>query len=533
MIILPWIVGMMMSAQAAVLEHFKTLQNTDHVNMVFELSEPVHPMVTFKKGELTFVFPNTQVYFNAPNTIHPDLELLTWETGQQNFTASFQTHQTVIPKVIKAGNTINVRLPVIQQGVSVNFQQTPVRSALLALAQAMDVNMLIDPNIQGMVTMRLQQVVPSDLLDIVLESNHLTKKIKGGVLLITTQIASVEQERMMLQQNEMSERMVPLVSRVFRIRYAKAGEIADLIQNPIRSILSLRGKVTVDERANMILVQDTPIQLEMVANLMKQLDCPAEQVLIEARIVTIDKSFEHSLGVRLGFTNPDHVSGTLEGANSMATDAWSTGTGDAAVIPLENRLNVDLPAVSIDLHRPASIGVALAKLGSNVLLDLELSALERDGFGQLIASPRLITENRRAASIEAGTEIPYQEQTSSGATSVSFKKAVLGLKVTPSVVSPEKILLSIQVNQDRVNPTLNVAHVPAIDTHQISTTVLMGNRQTIVLGGIYQENEQHHVQRVPFLGHLPGVGGLFRTSGQTTEQKELLIFITVTIINPS
>lgn len=263
---------------------------------------------------------------------------------------------------------------------------------------------------------------------------------------------------------------------MIQINYAKAADIAVLLKDKNNSLLSKRGTLSVDARTNTIWIQDTGVQIEEIRELVKQLDIPVKQVLIEARIVNVTKDFARDLGIRFGISRPTHLSGTLSGANQLAQNV-----APADVVPLSDRLNVDLAATPVSAS-PASVGLALAKLGDGILLDLELSALESEGRGEVISSPRLITTNQQSAVIESGEEIPYQEATSSGATAVAFKKAVLSLKVTPQITPDNKIMMDLQINQDTPSPqTFN--GVPAILTKEIQTNVLVNNGQTIVLGG--------------------------------------------------
>jgi type IV pilus assembly protein PilQ len=272
-------------------------------------------------------------------------------------------------------------------------------------------------------------------------------------------------------------------------------------------------------------LQDTGVQLDEIKNLIKKLDVPVKQVLIEARVVTVNKDFEDVIGIRFGVSNASHMSGTLEGANKIAG-----GTIPSAV-PLAERLNFDAIA-PVTTGNAASIGLALAKLGDGTLLDLELSALETEGRGEVISSPRLITGNQQAATIESGEEIPYQEATSSGATSVSFKKAVLSLKVTPQITPDNRVILDLIVNQDTASAQ-RFNGVPAILTKQIETNVLVNNGQTLVLGGIYKLDKTRAIVRIPFLGNIPVLGMLFRNKRNIIKHEELLIFITPKIIRHS
>ncbi|CZH62393.1 Type IV pilus biogenesis and competence protein pilQ precursor [Legionella pneumophila] len=343
-------------------------------------------------------------------------------------------------------------------------------------------------------------------------------------MLIDTKASMDKMEEEQLKSQQTIEKLEPIRSDLIQINYAKAADIAVLIKDKQNSLLSDRGKISVDARTNTIWIQDTGTKIEEVRELIKQLDIPVKQVLIEARIVEVTKDFSQDIGIRWGVSRPTHLSGTLEGANELAR-----GTAPANVVPLERRLNLDLAAAPLTGATPASVGIALAKLNDNILLDLELSALESEGRAELISSPRLITTNQQAAVIESGEEIPYQEATSSGATAVAFKKAVLSLKVTPQITPDGKILMDLQINQDTPSPQTFLG-VPAIITKEIQTNVLVNNGQTIVLGGIYKQDKNKVINRIPFFGELPVVGILFSNRQITLKNEELLIFITPRII---
>lgn len=384
--------------------------------------------------------------------------------------------------------------------------------------------MVVSDKVQGDITLRLNDIPWDQALDIILTTQGLDKRRKGNVMLIDTKASMDKMEEEQLKSQQTIEKLEPIRSDLIQINYAKAADIAVLIKDKQNSLLSDRGKISVDARTNTIWIQDTGTKIEEVRELIKQLDIPVKQVLIEARIVEVTKDFSQDIGIRWGVSRPTHLSGTLEGANELAR-----GTAPANVVPLERRLNLDLAAAPLTGATPASVGIALAKLNDNILLDLELSALESEGRAELISSPRLITTNQQAAVIESGEEIPYQEATSSGATAVAFKKAVLSLKVTPQITPDGKILMDLQINQDTPSPQTFLG-VPAIITKEIQTNVLVNNGQTIVLGGIYKQDKNKVINRIPFFGELPVVGILFSNRQITLKNEELLIFITPRII---
>lgn len=415
--------------------------------------------------------------------------------------------------------------------ISLNFQDIPIRSVLEVLAEFTGINIVASDSVKGNITLRLNNIPWDEALDIILKSSGLGKKQVGNVIMVApaTDIAAEEKQALTAKQD--FQQLEPLQTQYIRLNYAKATDVATLLkdQNDSTSLLSARGSVSVDQRTNTLIVQDTPSSLVNVQNLVAKLDIPVQQVMIEARIVNVDTSFEKDLGIRWGITKPEHISGTLTGANQMLQNIQTGVVNPESAVPVSQRLNVDLAANLTGIQAP-SVGIALAELGNGYMLDLELSAIEQEGGGELISSPRLVTANQHPALIESGTEIPYQQSTSSGATAVEFKKAVLALKVTPQITPDGKIILDIKVNQDKVDPTLEVDNVPAIDTREVETNVLVNNGETIVLGGIYEEEQRKTVQRVPFLGSIPYLGYLFRNTHTLNTRTELLIFITPKVI---
>ncbi len=409
--------------------------------------------------------------------------------------------------------------------ISLNFQNVAVRSVLQLIADFTKQNLVVSDGVSGNITLRLNQIPWDQALSIILKTRGLVKRQMGDVMLIAPASEVTAREKQELAQIQQSKALAPLLSELMQINYAKAADIAALVNNKENTMLSKRGRINVDVRTNSIWIQDTAAKLQEIKDLVVKLDIPVRQVLIEARIVIVNKDTEKNLGIRWGVTNPDIISGTLEGANVMR------GGTDPSAVPLSQRLNVDL-AAPLTTGTAGTFGLALAKIGKGVLLDLELSALESEGKGEVISSPRLITANQQAASIEAGEEIPYQEAASSGATTIAFKKAVLSLLVTPQITPDNKIILDLAVNQDQPS-TQRFNGVPAILTKQIETNVLVNNGQTIVLGGIYKQDTKEAINRVPFFSDIPLIGALFKNRQDIVKREELLIFITPKIIRHS
>lgn len=406
--------------------------------------------------------------------------------------------------------------------ITLNFQDIQVRAVLQILADFTDINLVVSDAVSGNITLHLNNVPWDQALDIILTTQSLDKRQMGNILLIDKATSMAERENALRENHLAAQKFVPLRSNLLQINYALASDIASMLKDKTNSLLSERGTLSVDARTNTIWLQDTDAQIKEIKTLVKQLDVPVKQVIIEARIVNMMKNCSEDLGIRWGVSNSTHLSGTIDGANKFASGIATTD------VPLSERLNLDLGAIPFDAS-PASIGIALAKLGDHVLLDLELSALESEGRAEIVASPRLMTTNQQAAVIESGEDIPYQQATLSGATAVAFKKAVLSLKVTPQITPDGKLLMDLLINQDS-DSGRRVQGVPIVLTKSIETKVLVDNAQTIVLGGIYKHDKNNTIMRVPFLGTLPVIGNLFSRKQIRKRNEELLIFITPRII---
>jgi type IV pilus assembly protein PilQ len=403
--------------------------------------------------------------------------------------------------------------------ISLNFQDIPVRTVLQIIADYNEFNLITSDTVTGNITLRLDGVPWDQALDIILKVKGLDKRMQGNILMVAPSDELAAREAKNLQAQQQVEDLAPLYSEYVQINYAKASEFSELIKNEDTSILSPRGSVSVDERTNTLLIRDTAKSIEDIKRMVNILDIPIRQVIIEARMVTVKDNINEELGIRWGVTDTDGqyaTSGSLEGANTAA---------GGTVPQLADRLNVNLPVTS-----PAgALAFQVARLADGTILDLELSAMEKENKGEIIASPRITTSNQKEAYIEQGVEIPYQEAASSGATATQFKKAVLSLTVTPHITPDNKIILDLVVTQDTVSDVQS-GQAPAIDTQRIGTQVLVNNGETIVLGGIYQQSIINTISKVPVLGDIPYFGWLFRNSNQFNEKKELLIFVTPRIV---
>ena len=407
--------------------------------------------------------------------------------------------------------------------ISLDFQDVPVRQVLQIIAQVNGFNLVTTDTVNGNVTISLTGVPWDQALDMILKIRGLDKRLEGNILLIAPSEELAARETQQLQSKQQVQNLAELSSANIGVNYAKASELASILKSSEGGILSNRGSVSVDERTNTLLIRDTLASIDEAREVIRALDVPVKQVLIESRMVTVRDNIDEQLGVRWGFTgtgSDSSVSGSSEGANIA---------GAGLVPSLTERLNVNLPVANA---RSGRIGFQIANLLDGNILDLELSALESENKGEIIASPRITVANQQEAYIEQGTEIPFVQATSSGATSVAFKKAVLSLKVTPHITPDDRIILNLVVTQDTRGETVSTSTGPAvaIDTQEISTQVLVENGETIVLGGIFQQISTDDVSKVPLFGDLPIVGNLFKSSSTIEEKRELLIFVTPKII---
>jgi len=406
--------------------------------------------------------------------------------------------------------------------LSLNFQNIEVRAVLQLIADFTGINMVTSDTVSGNLTLRLKNVPWDQALDIVLKTKGLAKRVSGNVMLIAPTEEIAAREKLELEASKQIVELAPLINETIQVNYAKASELAALIQSKDNSFMSARGNVTIDQRTNKLLVQDTTDNIDVIIALVEELDIPVRQVLIESRVVLATNQFTRELGVKFGISS-ETTSGSRDITTSgslSAADSWNQFN----VTPqLDQRLNVNLPAIS---PTAGSIGLAIAKLPFGTLLDLELSAAQAEGKSETVSSPKVITADQQEAVIESGQEIPYQEASSSGATSVSFKKAVLSLKVTPQITPDDRIVMDLMVSKDSPDFGNLVLGVPPINTNNVETQVLVDNGETIVLGGVYEQTKTKSIDRVPFFGDLPLVGVLFRSKTETNDKQELLIFVT-------
>jgi type IV pilus assembly protein PilQ len=424
--------------------------------------------------------------------------------------------------------------------LTLSFQDIETRAVLQLLADVSGRNIVVSDTVQGNVTLRLQNVPWDQALDIVLATKGLDMRENGGVIIVAPADEIAAREKADLEARKEIRELEPLLSEYVQVNYAKASDLAELMRGSKgNSLLSDRGSVAIDERTNTLLVQDVAERISEIRRLVTTLDIPVRQVLIESRIVIVRDDFSRDLGIRWGVTAVKDtsdgllaVTGSGEGTDTIVNSGLdninSSGQPFPVEVPAQNdRYNVNLPVAN-----PAG-QLALALLDDDFLVDLELSALQAEGRGEVVSSPRVITANQKEASIRQGVEIPYQEAASSGATTTQFKEAVLSLTVTPQITPDDRIILDLEVTKDSVGAVVTNERggsVPSIDTRAIETQVLVNNGQTVVLGGIYETEESEDYTKVPFLGDIPGVGAFFRSTRKVSNKSELLIFVTPKIL---
>ena len=432
--------------------------------------------------------------------------------------------------------------------LSLNFQNVDVRSLLQVIADFTNLNIITSESVAGNLTLRLKDVPWDQALDIILQSKGLDMRKNGNVILVAPKDELAAKEKLDLEARSQIADLEPLRSETFQLNYQKAQDLVDFLNGTGSSagtgasgssanrILSKRGAASADLRTNQVFIVETGSKLEQIRGVILKLDIPSRQVIIESRIVEANDQFSRNLGVKLGYNNAVNVVPGLTGQGRYRITGNYLGVGEqtgqtppagTGFIPDSQFLS--LPAAGINGLNPVSIGVSLFNKAATKFLNLELSALEADGTGKIVSSPRVVTADSVKALIEQGTELPYQVATSSGATSIQFRKAALKLEVTPQITPEGSIILDVDVTKDSVGQLTTAG--PAIDTKHVNTKVLVDNGGTVVLGGIFQLTDTNSVTKVPLLGDVPVLGYLFRNTTKSTAKTELLIFITPTQVN--
>ena len=483
--------------------------------------------------DVTRVGPGSRIAITA----NGDFDQLAYQSDDQYVVEVSPKHK---------GATAQDEKPVYTgERLTLNFQDIETRAVLQLLADASGQNIVVSDSVTGNVTLRLQNVPWDQALDIVLRTKGLDKRRDDNVIIVAPQAELAAREKADLAAKKDVQELAPLRSEYLQVNYAKAADMAALIKTQTNSLLSARGSVAVDERTNTLLLQDTSERLVDIRRLVATLDIPVRQVLIEARIVIVNNDFDRQLGAVFGVTNVQKngtsgivtttgsAAGTDQIIGSALTNSQTNANGSPFPVSIPtgstaaNRYNVNLP-----LATPAG-SWALGILGNNFIVDLELQAAQAETEANIIASPRLLTANQKKATIEQGVEIPYQQSASSGATTIQFKKAVLSLDVTPQITPDNRIILDLDVRDDAIG-TIVVSsggvNVPSITTREIATQVLVNDGQTVVLGGILTTTQREDDTKVPYLGDIPIIGHLFKTTDHEDDKDELMIFITPKIV---
>jgi type IV pilus assembly protein PilQ len=482
--------------------------------------------------------------FDVTNTSH-GAQIAIDATGEYDQLAYQSDSEYVVElQPLKQGQAEQQKPKYTGERLTLNFQDIAVRAVLQLLADASGQNIVVSDSVQGTVTLRLQNVPWDQALAVILENKGLGELKQGNVIIVAPQPELAARQKAELAAQQSVQQLEPLRSEYLQINYAKASDLAALIKTQSNSLLSKRGNVAVDDRTNTLLLQDTPENLEQINRLVARLDVPVRQVEIEARVVLVNDDYERQLGAMLGITDAFAngptgevvTTGTAAGEDTMIGSVLSNLATTGKVGPISiptgtsgypERYDVNLPVSNPD----GSFAVGI--LSGTHLLDLELSAAEAETEAKDISSPRVITANQKQATIMQGVEIPYQESASSGATSIAFKNAVLQLQVTPQITPDNRIILDLDVRDDEVGQVVvesGGVNVPAIDTREVTTQVLVNDGQTVVLGGILTTQVSNVVNKVPWLGDIPILGNLFKNTNVTKNKDELLIFVTPKIV---
>lgn len=524
--------------------------------VIVNLSDPgIGVDVTSERGKIRVVFSNTTI----PESLQRRLDVTDFATPVLIVDALPESNNTVLivePTgdfdylAYQADNVFTLEVKPLTMGelessrdmafrfrgekLSLNFQDIEIRSVLQLIADFTDLNLVASDTVAGRITLRLKKVPWDQALDIIMKTKGLDKRQIGNVLMIGPASELAAREKLELESRQQISELAPLRTEFIEVRYANAQEIFSLFEQSSgdgEGVITGRGSVIVDERTNSIILTETAEKINDFRTVLEQLDVPVKQVLIEARIVTASSNFSESLGVRWGGLGVgSYNNGTLftqVGGNLATIDEIRQADPDTGIsVSSEENLMVDLGIGIADASKFA-IGIVDEKY----LLNLELSALESEGHAEVIARPKVITADKQEATISSGVEIPYQEASSSGATSVSFKSATLSLTVKPQITPDDRIIMELEVKQDTVGAVFN--GVPSINTNNIKTQVLVNNGETIVLGGIFTTQVTESITKTPILGDIPYIGNLFKRRTQTDDKQELLIFITPRLIKDS
>jgi type IV pilus assembly protein PilQ len=510
--------------------------------VVIDLSDPsIAPDIQEREGKIILGFARTQL----PESLRVRLDVKDFATPVQFVNASatgdratisiepsgafdYSTYQTdnkltvsIRPMTVDDLQKRNAeRFAYSGEKLSLNFQDIDVRSVLQLIADFTNLNLVASDTVQGGITLRLQNVPWDQALDLVLKTKGLDKRMIGNVLLVAPAEEIAARERQELESQKQIAELAPLRRELLQVNYAKAADIAKLFQSvtSAESKIDERGSITVDERTNNIIAYQTQNRLDELRRIVAQLDIPVRQVMIEARIVEANVDYDKSLGVRWG--------GSVQKGN------WNSSgvNGSSTTVGTPGSTGTNSPFVDLGTSANTS-GIGIAFITDNVLLDLELTAMEKTGNGEIVSQPKVVTSDKETAKILKGTEIPYQEASSSGATSVSFKEASLSLEVTPQITPDNRIIMEVKVTKDEPDYLNKVQDVPPIKKNEVNAKVLVNDGETIVIGGVFSNTQSKVVDKVPFLGDVPYLGRLFRRDVVSEKKSELLVFLTPRIMN--
>ncbi|MFJ7798202.1 type IV pilus secretin PilQ [Pseudomonas sp. NPDC096950] len=515
-------------------------------NVVIDLSDPsIAPDIQEREGKIILGFARTQL----PEPLRVRLDVKDFATPVQFVNASatgdravisiepsgafeYSTYQTdnkltvsiraVTPDDLQKRNA--ERFAYTGEKLSLNFQDIDVRSVLQLIADFTNLNLVASDTVQGGITLRLQNVPWDQALDLVLKTKGLDKRKIGNVLLVAPADEIAARERQELESQKQIAELAPLRRELLQVNYAKAADIAKLFTSVTSAEAKIdeRGSITVDERTNNIIAYQTQDRLDELRRIVAQLDIPVRQVMIEARIVEANVDYDKSLGVRWG--------GSIQNKGNWNTSGVSNGANASNTIGTPGSTSTNSPFVDMGTAANTS-GLGIAFITDNVLLDLELTAMEKTGNGEIVSQPKVVTSDKETAKILKGTEIPYQEASSSGATSVSFKEASLSLEVTPQITPDNRIIMEVKVTKDEPDYLNKVQDVPPIKKNEVNAKVLVNDGETIVIGGVFSNTQSKVVDKVPFLGDVPYLGRLFRRDVVSEKKSELLVFLTPRIMN--
>ncbi|UVL84406.1 type IV pilus secretin PilQ [Pseudomonas sp. B21-028] len=513
-------------------------------NVVIDLSDPsIAPDIQEREGKIILNFARTQL----PEPLRVRLDVKDFATpvqfvnasaGSDRATVSIEPGGTFDYSTYQTDNklTVSVRPMTVEdlrkrdtdraayngEKLSLNFQDIEVRSVLQLIADFTNLNLVASDTVQGGITLRLQNVPWDQALDLVLKTKGLDKRKVGNVLLVAPADEIAARERQELESQKQIADLAPLRRELLQVNYAKAADIAKLFQSVTSAEAKAdeRGTITVDERTNNIIAYQTQDRLDELRRIVAQLDIPVRQVMIEARIVEANVDYDKSLGVRWG--------GSVQNKGNWNTSGVTNGSSTTIGTPGSTSTNQ--PFVDMGASGNTS-GIGIAFITDNVLLDLELTAMEKTGNGEIVSQPKVVTSDKETAKILKGTEIPYQEASSSGATSVSFKEASLSLEVTPQITPDNRIIMEVKVTKDEPDYLNKVQEVPPIKKNEVNAKVLVNDGETIVIGGVFSNTQSKVVDKVPFLGDVPYLGRLFRRDLVSEKKSELLVFLTPRIMN--